>query len=195
MGTLAQAKTYGGIGSVLLLVGPFVPLAGIVVSIIGFVLALVAVKYISDTVGDRAIYSNMLYFVIFAIIGSVVAFLFVFAAFLPFAGTGIPTGGFDLTDPATILAATTVLIGLGIAWVVTIIAALFLRRSFEGISNRLGVGLFGTAGLLYFIGAILVIVIVGFLLILIAVILMIVAFFSIPDQPPAPMVAQPPPAS
>ena len=196
MGTLRDAKNYGGVGAILLLISTFVPVVGIVVSIVGFVLVLVAVKYISESVGDRAIYSNIVYFIILAIIGSVVVFLFVVAALLPFlvlGGFPPTTGPIDITDPATILAATTFLIGLGIGWVIAIVAALFLRRSFNSISTSLGVGLFGTAGLLYFIGAILLIVVVGFVLIFIAEILMIVAFFSIPEQAPQPAPMAPPP--
>ncbi len=195
MGTLRDAKNYGGVGAILLLISSFVPIVGIVVSIVGFILVLLAVKYISEAVGDRSIYDNMLFFVILAIIGSVVAVLFVFTALLPFLGPGFqpPIDPPDITDPLAIFAIFTVLIGLAIAWIVSIVAALFLRRSFNSIATHLGVRLFGTAALLFFIGAILLIVIVGFVLIFVAEILMIVAFFSIPDQQPAPATAQPAP--
>ena len=197
MGSLAQAKTYGGVGSILLLIGSFIPFVGIAVVIVGFILVLVAVKYISEAVGDRSVYDNMLFFVIVGIIGSVVAVLFVFTALLPFLGPGFqpPTGLPDITDPLAIFAVVTILIGLAIAWILSIVAALFLRRSFKSISAQLGVGMFGTAALVYLIGAILLIVIVGFVLIFIAEILMIVAFFSIPEQPPVPAVAEPPPST
>ncbi|MFQ5907837.1 MAG: DUF996 domain-containing protein [Thermoplasmata archaeon] len=197
MGTLRDAKNYGGIGAILLLVGVFIPLVGIAISIVGFILMVIAVKYISEAVGDRSIYNNMLYFVIIAIIGSVVAFLFVFIALLPFLAPGFDpiTGPIDITDPAAIFAIVTFLIGLAVAWILSIVAAVFLRSSFNSISARLGVGLFGTSALLYLIGAILMIVIVGFFLIFVAEILMIVAFFSIPEQQPAPAMAQPPPAA
>lgn len=195
MGTLGQAKTYGGVGSILLILSA-VPFVGFVLGIVGFVLVLVAIKYIADNLGDRSIFDNALYFVILGLIGFLIAFFLAFAALFPFLGPGLtpPTAPIDITDPATILAATTVLIGLAIGWVMIIVASIFLRRSFSSISARLGVGMFGTAALLYFIGAILLIVVVGVVLIFIAEILMIVAFFSIPDQQPAPAMAQPPPA-
>jgi uncharacterized membrane protein len=198
MGTLRDAKNYGGVGAILILIGVFIPLVGIAVSIVGFILMVIAVKYISEAVGDRGIYDNMLYFVIIAIIGSVVAFLFVFVAFLPFLTiSGFPPVGdpIDITDPLAIFAILSVLIGLAIAWILSIVAAVFLRKSFNSISARLGVGLFGTSALLYLIGAILLIVIVGFFLIFVAEILMIIAFFSIPEQQAAPAMAQPPPAA
>ncbi len=137
----------------------------------------------------------MLYFVIVAIIGSVVAVLFVLTALLPFLGPGFqpPTNLPDITDPLAIFAVVTILIGLAIAWILSIVAALFLRRSFNSISAHLGVRLFGTTALLFFIGAILLIVILGFFLIFIAEILMIVAFFSIPEQAPQPAPMAPPP--
>ncbi|MEE9163255.1 MAG: DUF996 domain-containing protein [Thermoplasmata archaeon] len=187
MGTLRDAKNYGGVGAILILLGTFIPFVGIVVGIAGFILVLVAVKYISDAAGDRSIYDNMLFFVIVAIIGFVVAFLFVFTALLPFLGPGFtaPTS-FDIADPLAIFAIVAILIGLAIAWILSIIAAVFLRKSFNSISAHLGVGLFRTTALLYFIGAILLIVGVGFILIFVAEILMVVAFFSIPEQAPQP---------
>ena len=197
MGTLRDARNYGGVGAILLLIGSFIPFVGVVVGIVGFILVLLAVKYISEAVGDRSVYDNMLFFVILAIIGFVVAFLFIFTALLPFLGPGFqpPTDLPDITDPLAIFAVVTLLIGLVIAWIVAIVAALFLRRSFNSISKHLGVGLFGTSALLYFIGAILLVVFVGFFLIFIAEILMIVAFFSIPEQQPAPATAQPTPST
>ena len=197
MGTLRDAKNYGGVGAILLLLGPFIPTVGIGVVIVGFILVLLAVKYISEAVGDRTVYNNMLYFVIVGIIGFVVAFLFVFTAFLPFLGPGFqpPSEPIGITDPLAIFAVVTILIGFAIAWILSIVAAVFLRRSFDSVSAHLGVGLFGTAALLYFIGAILLIVIVGIFLIFVAQILMIVAFFSIQEQPPAPAMAQPPPSA
>ncbi len=197
MGTLRDAKNYGGVGAILLLIGSFIPFVGIVVVIAGFILLLLAVKYIAEAVGDRSVYDNMLFFVIVGVIGAVVAVLFVFTALLPFLGPGFqpPMDPFDITDPLAIFAVFTILIGLAIAWILSIVAALFLRRSFKSISKHLGVALFGTTALLYLIGAILTIVLVGFVLIFVAEILMIVAFFSIPEQQPVPATAQPPPSA
>jgi hypothetical protein len=78
-------------------------------------------------------------------------------------------------------------------WVFTIISAIFLKRSYEKISQRLNVSAFATAGLLYLIGAALTIVLVGFLILLIALIFQVVAYFSIQDRPLTPGWSQPPP--
>jgi uncharacterized membrane protein len=94
----------------------------------------------------------------------------------------IPSGGiFELIAGA--------ITGLAIIWVLLLVSAIFLRRSYSSISQKLGVGMFGTTGLLYLIGAALTIVVVGILVLFVAEILNIVAFFSIPDQP----IAQPAP--
>src|SRR3990172_2592872 len=75
MSSLAQAKTLGGIGSILIILS-VVPSAGPLLAIIGLVLVLVAVKYISDAVGDRSIFNNMIVAVVLAIVGLAVgAFL------------------------------------------------------------------------------------------------------------------------
>jgi ribosomal protein L40E len=85
------------------------------------------------------------------------------------------------------------LVVLGAFWVFTIISAIFLKRSYEKISQRLNVSAFATAGLLYLIGAALTIVLVGFLILLIALIFQVVAYFSIQDRPPTPSWGQPAP--
>jgi hypothetical protein len=85
------------------------------------------------------------------------------------------------------------LVVLGAFWIFTIISAIFLKRSYEKISQRLNVNAFATAGLLYLIGAALTIVLVGFLILLIALIFQVVAYFSIQDRPPTPSWGQPAP--
>ena len=48
MNNLSNAKTFGGIGALLLLIGGFIPYAGPLISIVGLVLVFIAVKSISD---------------------------------------------------------------------------------------------------------------------------------------------------
>lgn len=73
-----------------------------------------------------------------------------------------------------------------------VIAVLFFRKSLNLPSAKTGIGIFGTAGLLMLIGAILTVLIVGLILIWVAWILVAVAFFSIRTQPTQPQA--PPPA-
>ena len=75
--------------------------------------------------------------------------------------------------------------GLIIVWVFLIISAVFLRRAYDSMGEKLKVGTFKTAATLYLIGAALTVVLVGFFLLFVAEIVQAVAFFSIPDQSPA----------
>ena len=170
MSKLGDAKTLGGIGAILLLIPG--------VSIIGYILILIATKYVSDELRDRSIFDNMLYAVISGIIGVAAA------AFIIYTGAVFST----LTFTASAIAGT--IVGLAVAWIALIISAVFIRRAYDTMATRLSVGYFRTAGTLYFIGAILTIVLVGFLILFVAAILQIVAFFGIPDTVPG-MQAQP----
>ena len=198
MGSLSQAKTLGGVGAILLLLGA-VPSVGPLLSIAGFILVLVAVKYVADAVQNRAIFNNMIISVITGIIGLVVFFVLVLSAFAAFIGLPPPPGFFQLFEPglegigADVLAfLAVIIIGLVIMWIFFIISAVFLRKSFNTIASTLNVRMFGTAALVNLIGAVLLVILVGFALIIVAEILMVVAFFSIPEQVPQPAQMAPP---
>src|SRR5881398_1515805 len=91
MASLGQAKTLGGVGSILVLLSP-IPTAGAVLSIVGFIMILIAVKYIADILGDQKIFNNMIIAVILAIIGIVVGVVVVLCAVYSLIGLGaIPT--------------------------------------------------------------------------------------------------------
>jgi uncharacterized membrane protein len=171
MGKLSDAKMLGGIGSILQII-PFV-------SIVGYILTLIAVKYISDEVNDSSIFTDMLYAVITGIVGLLVGASVLFFGALSSlftSGVGAITGGITF---------------LAIVWIVLIVSAVFVRRAFDKMATKLNVGTFRTAGMLYFVGALLTIIIVGFLILFIAFILQVVAFFSIPDNQPAPQAQMP----
>jgi uncharacterized membrane protein len=162
MTKLGDAKTLGGVGSILLLIPG--------VSIIGYVLILIAGKYISDELGDKSIFDNMLYAVIAGIVGVSAAAFIIF--------TGAVSGVFSFTTSSI----AGLIGGLAVAWIALIISSIFIRRAYDTMATKLNVGMFRTAGLLYFIGAILIIVLVGFVLLLVAAVLQIVAFFSISEM-------------
>ena len=165
MATLSQAKTLGGVGSILIFI-PFV-------SILGYILLIVAVKDISDDLQDRAIFNNIVISALTGIVGAVAgASVFVFGVM-----------GARFTFGAS--AITGLLSGLLIVWVFLIISAVFLRKAYDTMGQRLGVGTFKLSATLYLVGAVLTIVFLGFVLLFIAEIVQAVAFFSIPDQPPA----------
>jgi uncharacterized membrane protein len=84
------------------------------------------------------------------------------------------------------------IIGVIIIFVFAIIAVFFFRKSLTSLATKTSVGLFGTAGLLMLIGAVLTIIAIGAILIWIAWILVTVAFFQIRTQPA--QTPPPPPA-
>jgi len=61
----SEARTLGGVGAILVLLS-FVPSIGALLGLVGFVMILFAVKYISDDFKDGTIFNNMLYAVILA---------------------------------------------------------------------------------------------------------------------------------
>jgi uncharacterized membrane protein len=190
MSLLNNAKTMGGIGAILTLLG-IIPSVGFFLGIIGFILILVAVKYISDETKDKSIFNNFLYFFIFCIIGVIVTVIVLVI-------TVINAGGITYINELQTLAyskpmdvwnaiqplLTGFLVALLILCVFIIISAIYLRKSYDKIGELTNVKWFGTAGLLFLIGAATLIIGVGFIIILIAMILEIIAFFSLPDKLP-----------
>jgi uncharacterized membrane protein len=190
MASLSQAKTLGGVGSILVLLGA-IPNVGFVLAIVGFILILVAVKNVSESVNEPGIFNDMIIAVVLSIVGLVVFGVIVIVAFFSFFNFrqfGTPTPG--MVPPGILGAIGLLIVGLVVVWVFYLVSAIFLRRSYERIGMRLNVNMFQTTGLLYLIGAALTIILVGFLILLIAEILQIVAFFSIPEQLPPSMPPQ-----
>jgi len=186
MSTLSQAKWFGGVGSILMILS-ISPLAGPLIGILGFILVLVAVKNISDVLGDASIFRNMLTATILGILGALAVFL-VFVIFFPiFSAFRFPGGFPHLGIPPSsasrlLVPMVSALAGLAAVWLLFIASAVFLRRSFNSMARGLNIGMFSTAGLLYLLGSVLAIVLVGFLILLIGWVLQAVAFFSIPEQ-------------
>jgi uncharacterized membrane protein len=190
MTLLSQAKTLGGIGS-LLTVLLIVPSVGWLLALAGFILVLIAVKYLSDALGDRSVFNNMIISVVAAIAGVVVAGVFIVAAVLSFAGLNmqgfnyVPGTGFTGAVPTEVVGfILAIILALVVVWVAEIVSAVFLRKSYGVIATKLNIHMFSTAALLYLIGAVLTIVLVGFIILFVAQILFIVAFFSLPEQMP-----------
>ncbi len=168
MASLSNAKVLGGVGGILAIIPG--------ISLVGWILILVALKEVSDVTRDRSIFDDAMIAGITAIIGAVTFIVFLAS------GTfgGLITLGAIAFGPLGALGA---LAFLGVFWVFLIVSSIFLKRAYDKTAQRLNVGAFATAGLLYLIGALTVIVLVGFLILLIAMIFQIVAYFSIPDQP------------
>ncbi len=190
MNSLAQARTLGGIGSILILLG-IVPIAGIVLFIVGFIMVLMAVRYISEIVQDKTIFNNTLMAVILAIIGMIagLAVLIVGKMFAFFRESRSLYGPSMFMEPGMYPFFRTLIIALVVVWVFYIGSAIFLRKSYTAIASKLNISMFDTAALLYLIGAVLAVILVGFIVIYVAEILQTVAFFSIVEKPQQPLQA------
>ena len=191
------SKNLSAVGSLLLVIGflgTLVPYAGIL-SLIGLILVLIGLKGLANFYNEQGIFNNALYAIIIGIVGAVVAVAYVaISAVGALADLGIDLATMDdwanigpelstiftdITDLSpifTLLGA--LLVGVIIIFVVAIIAMYFLRRSMNNLSAKSGAGLFGTAGLLMLIGAVLTIVGIGVIIIWIGLILATVAFFQ-----------------
>ena len=161
MANLSTAKTLGEVGSILELI-PFI-------SIVGYILTLISVKYISDELHDQSVFNNMLYAVITGIAGVAVGFFVLLGGI----ASSMFTGGLS--------AVVGVFAFLAIPWLVLMVSAIFVRRAFETMATKLSVDSFRTAGTLYLIGAALTIVLVGFIILFVAYIFQIISFFAIKD--------------
>ncbi|HEV2226321.1 MAG TPA: DUF996 domain-containing protein [Nitrososphaerales archaeon] len=200
MATLSQVKMYGGIGSILTLLLP-VPSIGWLLAITGFILTLVAVKYVSDIVNDSSILNNMLISIVVAITGVTIGFFVLVASVFRFMGlNNLNFADFGPNfNPASIPAGnwlgliTWALAGIAVIWVLLTVSGVFLRRGYNRVGKALNVGMFGTAGLLFLIGAATTIIVIGFLLIPIAMILLAIAFFSINENVQLPRQSGPAP--
>lgn len=192
MSSLESSKNLAGIGSILLLLG-FIPVAGWIIGIIGIILLLMGIKGLSEYYRDPAIYQSALGGVVLYVI-ALIAIAFSLGA-LAFGGlfTAATLGGLFGIG----LGLFFFIIGLVIAFIFFVLAATRIRRCLAMIGQRSGVHLFETAGLLFFIGAILSIILVGLALIVVAWILAMIAFFSIhvPYTQPPPPYTQPPPTT
>jgi uncharacterized membrane protein len=168
---IKEAKTMGGVGAILTLLG-FVPKVGWILSIVGFVLLYLAIKKISEAVNKSEILSDFIKAIVLSIVSVIVLFLGGGATFMgifTYIGGGRP----HLFGLAFIL----FLIG----WIIAIIASYFYYQALTKTGEATGVNNFKTAGLLMFIGYILLIIVVGSIVVLIGEIFEIISFFSLPD--------------
>ena len=181
MASLSQAKTLGGIGGVVVLLG-LIPNIGPFIAIVGFVLVLIAVKYISELLEEPSVFKNMLVAVVLFICGVFAAeaiFLIgifsLFGTVMSMSFTGFPPIFFEFL--AIVILAGAVL------EIFIVVGAIFLRKSYDVIGMRFNVGWFHTTGLLFLIGGGLIIALgLGLLVLAVAAIMQIVAFFSLPDS-------------
>ena len=193
--TFESSKNLSIVGALFIVIGAVAGFAlsfSGILSLIGIILVLIGVKGLANFYKEDGIFNNALYSVITAIVGCVVGVgVIATSAFAALANLGIDWANmenwanigtdigavfidFDLSAIAALLGA--IFVGLIILWVALIISMYFLRKSMNQLSTKSGIGLFGTAGILMLIGA--VIPVIGLLIIWIGLILVTVAFFQ-----------------
>ena len=197
--TFESSKNLSAVGALLLVIGAalgFVVSFSGILSLIGIILLLIGLKGLANFYKEEGIFNNALYSIITAIAGCIVGVGVIAASAVSaladlgidwaniedWANVGTDIGtvftDFDLSAIATLLGA--LLVGLIILYVVMIISMYFFRKSMNQLSTKSGIGLFGTAGLLMLIGA--VIPVIGLLIIWIGAILATVAFFQMKQE-------------
>ncbi len=184
--SLESNRTLGGVGALLIAVGSFFP----ILSLVGIILVLVAMKGLAEYYNEAEIFENALYGFIFGIIG-IVAFIVIFFS--------VFVGGIFVFEPPYFMgpsafAVVALLVALLVMFIFFLVQAIFYKKSFTMLSDKTGEKMFDTAGLLLLIGAVLTIIIVGVVLLFVAWILATVAFFSI-RVPVTQVSAAPPPTA
>ena len=187
MSKLSEAKILGGIGAILMLFGGFIiPGLG---AIIGLILVFIAVKYIAGETKDNSIFDNYLMNFICNVI-AVVAVALIFFYSIGFSLTFFTIlESIEFTDFNSVWNFFAPYIGwwilaIVVGWIFMIIAAMYLRKSYNSISEHTNVHLFKTTGLVNLIGAVTLIIGIGIFIIFIARILEIIAYFQLPAELP-----------
>ncbi len=186
------SKNLGGIGALIMFLGPLLSAVnafGGLLSIVGFILLLIALHSFADHYKEVGIFNNALYGFITGIVGVVVSVgAFVAVAISVITDIGITdwtnaAEWFDTMATETAIElflelAAAAITAIVILFVFAIITAYLYRKSLSLLSSKSGIGLFGTAGLLLLIGAVLTIVVIGVVLIWISILIVAIAFFS-----------------
>ena len=180
MVSLSQAKTFGGIGAILMLVGGFANIGtgfGGIISLVGLILVYLGVKEISGYLNNPQIKSDFVMSIVLSIIATV-ALIVGMVAVLASMFSINPTDPFgDIGDSLAICVVVIIVFIL-----FYILSAIYFKKCFDAIGQGTNIKYFNTAGLLYLIGALTLIIVVGAIIMIIAEIFLIIAFFSLPDQ-------------
>jgi len=186
---ISEAKNMGLIGAILGLIGMIllIGLIGLIILIIGVILIYVGVAHLSDKINNPTPKSCYLNYLIFNILAGIIGIIaWIAAAFGGLIGL-VGLAGLSSLNIAGLISTLLAAIGMFIipfiiVYVLIIMAAIYLRRSYDIIKTTTKVYMFGTVGYLYYLGAILLIILVGGIIIFIAKILEIAAWGSLPES-------------
>ena len=203
--TFESSKNMSSIGALLIVLGTFgsiLPFAGLL-SLVGGIILLIGLRGFAHLYNEEGIFNNVVYSIVIMIVGVVVtvAIMAITAASalmamgvdlsnlneLPNVGANLTAYFTDFSN-ITITQITAIIVGLAVLVVFFVISMYFNKKSLDLLKNKSGTTLFGTAGLLMLVGAVLTIVVVGVILIWIGYILATIAFFQMksPEIPVVP---------
>jgi Predicted membrane protein len=166
----------GGIGSILILLG-WMTGVGILFGIVGVVLWLISMYQLSNILGKPTIFQKVLIGFILNIAGVVIAFAFGLMALIPLLVSPKDEAG------AILGLGLGVVFAIVVAYATFVVSAYFYKEAFEILAQATTQNLFKIGGLLFFIGAITIILFgLGFLLIIVSNIVFAVAFFTVPNE-------------
>ncbi len=201
---VSSERTLGLIGSVLTLVAgffgviPYIGMFGSILSLVGFILILIALKGIGDKAGDDRPFKYYLYGFIVSISGFVLLVILVVAGLLlhPSSSGGMEIQGFhpvgigaspsivyNVGQTSTSLSVLTLILIAVVAIIaVFILAAYFQKRAWEAMYEITGIKEFKETAKWLWWGALTLIILVGAILLLISAIYQILAFSNLPER-------------
>ncbi|NJE42307.1 DUF996 domain-containing protein [Thermococcus sp. GR6] len=174
-------KNFGLWGSILALVAafmgaiPYIGVFGSTLSLIAFILVLLALKGIGNKVGDERPFKYYLYSVIVAIAGVVFAIVLILIGAIT-----LPKGG--MNEPYETFGIGMVLLGIILIIAVFILAVYFQKQAWEVMYEITGVEEFQKTAKWLWWGALTLIILIGSILLLIAAIYQIIAFSNMPEE-------------
>ncbi|MBC7128900.1 MAG: DUF996 domain-containing protein [Thermoplasmatales archaeon] len=165
MSKLGNAKILGGIGAILTLIGSFFG----VLTIVGLIMLFIAVKYVAEEAKEDSIFRNYLMYFIFSLVAVIAAVSLIVVSiggnilnFTKFFQEMAEEASHGATEGIMKFLAG-IIVALIVAWILMILASIYLRKSYNRIAEYSKVDLFRTTGMLYFIGAITLIIFIGFI--------------------------------
>jgi len=184
---IRSERTLGLIGSVLTLVGGFVGVIPYVrvfmgaLSLVGWVLVLVALNGIGNKLGDDRPFRYYLYSFLVAFVGVIVAVIFIVVGAVSISNANM-VGMSPFEHPWSTFGVGVLIFGFILFIAVLILGVYFEKQAWEAMYELTGVKEFHETAKWLWWGALTAIILVGLLLLLIASIYQIIAFANLPEE-------------
>jgi len=150
---------------------------GILSSLVGFVLWLISMYQLSNILRKPSIFKKVLIFFILGIAGSVIALAFGLMALIPLLVSPKDEAG------AILGLGLGVVFAIVVAYATLVVSFYFYKEAYEILAQATAHNLFKIGGILFFIGAITIILFgLGLLLIVVSNVVLAVAFFTAPNE-------------